>query len=190
MMSPSPSRVCFIHCHSWVQALIYHLQTKGLSEWTLSAWKLSSGQVDEQISVEADLLKAYLRGSPEAIELLSLLGVCVLAISAIKNIYVFDYGQTTMSMAKESLVIEALTQTLICTKKLNLRAIGTGIIRSLLRSHMKPIYRRLSSVQSGGGAPTEDIQAALLLLSTIANHGSAAAHELQGCFNFGLKVFI
>lgn len=93
-----------------------------------------------------------------------------------------------MSTTKESLVIEALTQTLLCTKKLNLRAVGTGIIRSLLRSHMKPIYRRLSLAQGGGGAPAEDIQAALHLLSTMANHGSAAAHEIQGCFNFGLKV--
>lgn len=58
--------------------MVHLFDSKGLSEWTLAAWKLASGQVDELISDEADLLKAYLRGSPEAIELKSLLGVRLL----------------------------------------------------------------------------------------------------------------
>ncbi len=50
---------------------------------------------------------------------------------------------------------------------------------------MKLLYRRLSAAAQ---APADDTLAALHLLTVMADHGSAAAHELQGTFNFGLKV--
>ncbi|KAJ3148549.1 hypothetical protein HDU89_004646 [Geranomyces variabilis] len=163
-----PLHVCLTH-----QGLLATLNTddvdamySGLASFNRSLAKLVQGEVDSEISEEADLLKAYLKGSPEAAEL-------------------FRIWSSLMTNQVERLataVPDVLARVILGSKLVGLFPVGSAVARLVIRDHMTAVYRGLSS----GKHVT--IQSTLRLLAAVAGLRSSTAKELHDTFNFGLKA--
>ncbi|KAI9205645.1 ribosome 60S biogenesis N-terminal-domain-containing protein [Polychytrium aggregatum] len=139
---------------------------EGLSAFDTQLQRLVNDEVDIEISDEADVLRGYLKQSPECSELFS----------------IWKYQQENNVSELEAVIVRAITSIIVLTKRIEKWGIGTAVVRILLRNHMKPVYRNLSS---GKHAVQHS---ALKLLLALASHGAGTTKELHEGFNFSLKV--
>ncbi|KAJ3158556.1 hypothetical protein HDU86_002781 [Geranomyces michiganensis] len=163
-----PLHACLTH-----QGLLATLNTEdvdamysGLSSFNRSLAKLVKGEVDSEISEEADLLKAYLKGSPEAAEMFR----------------IWSFLMTNHVERLATVVPEVLARVILGSKLVGLFPVGSAVARVVIRDHMTAVYRGLSS----GKHVT--IQATLRLLVAVASLRSSTTKELHEMFNFGLKA--
>ncbi|KAJ3178488.1 hypothetical protein HDU87_003562 [Geranomyces variabilis] len=163
-----PRLVCLTH-----NGLLATLNTddvdamySGLASFNRSLAKLVQGEVDGEISEEADLLKAYLKGSPEASELFR----------------IWSFLMTNHTERLATVVPDVLARVILGSKLVGLFPVGSAMARLVIRDHMTAVYRGLSS----GKHVT--IQATLRLLVAVAGLKSSTAKELHDTFNFNLKA--
>ncbi|KAI8916775.1 ribosome 60S biogenesis N-terminal-domain-containing protein [Powellomyces hirtus] len=138
----------------------------GLTSFNRSLARLVYGDVDHEISPEADLLKAYLKGSPEGAELFR----------------IWTLQQTNQLERIAAVIPDVIARIITGAKLVQLFPIGSTIARTVIRDHMVAVYRNLSS----GKHIT--IQSTLRLLVAVAGLRSSTAKELHDIFNFGLKA--
>ncbi|KAJ3057559.1 hypothetical protein HK097_000025 [Rhizophlyctis rosea] len=138
----------------------------GLSRFNRALSRLVRQEVDSEVSGEAELIQDYIKGSPECAELFR----------------VWDYQQNNQIDRLESIIYDVLGHIISALKMAGHRSVGTAIVRSIIRNHMKPIYRNLSS-----GKHTV-IQSTLRLLVSMAGHSQSTTRELQETFNFSMKT--
>ncbi|KAJ3083057.1 nucleolar pre-ribosomal-associated protein 1 [Rhizoclosmatium hyalinum] len=139
---------------------------QGLSRFNYRLKRLASGAVDHEISEESDLLRAYYKSSPEAIEVLTLW-----------------YFQQKHEIARLDIpIMETLSLTITCSRLLGARATGTSLAKTIIRTHMKQLYRNLSSKKHAL------MQVTMRLLAAMVVQSSSCARELFDGFNFTLKA--
>ncbi|KND03819.1 uncharacterized protein SPPG_01275 [Spizellomyces punctatus DAOM BR117] len=138
----------------------------GLSRFNRSLSRLINEDADPQVSVEADLLKSYIKGSPECAELFRL----------------WEFQQANQIDRIAPVLLDVIAHMILSSKLIEMWSTGSAASRSIIRDWMKPIYRNLSS----GKRPL--IQSTLRLLIAVAGFNSATAKELHETFNFTMQA--
>ncbi|KAJ3294460.1 hypothetical protein HK104_003568 [Borealophlyctis nickersoniae] len=139
---------------------------RGLSAFNRTLSKLVREEVDAEVSGEGDLVRAYFKGSPECAELFR----------------IWDFQQTNKVDRLEVIILEVLSRVIPVAKMVGSRSIGTGMVRNVIRNHMKILYRNLSSGKH------VVIQSTLRLLVAVTGYGQGTTRELQETFNFTMKA--
>ncbi|KAJ3138821.1 nucleolar pre-ribosomal-associated protein 1 [Physocladia obscura] len=124
-----------------------------LSQFNYRLRRIVRFVVDYEISEESDLLRAYLKASPE---------------HEIQRI--------------ESTILEVLANVLTAAKLMDLRGVATSLTKEIIRGHMKPLYKAISSKKHSL------IQAGMKLLSALVIQTSGCTRELFDTFNFTMKA--
>ncbi|KAJ3175652.1 hypothetical protein HK101_010603 [Irineochytrium annulatum] len=137
-----------------------------LSRFSKSLGRLVHGVVDHEVSGESDLFRAYIKASPECMELIS----------------IWQYQQEHAVARLETVILDVLANVITVTRFVGgARSIGTGVVRAIIRNHMRPLYRNLSSRKNAL------IQSTLRLLVAMSTQSSSTTRELQETFNFSMK---
>ncbi|KAJ3412602.1 nucleolar pre-ribosomal-associated protein 1 [Chytridiales sp. JEL 0842] len=139
---------------------------KVLTRFSYSLKRLVTGVVDYEVSPETELIKAYVKHSPEFVEL----------------IRVWHYQQENEITRLESVALDVLAYAITATRLIGSRSVGTAVVRSIMRGNMKPVYRNLSSRKH------TLMQSTLRLLVALATQSSSTTKELFDTFNFTLKA--
>ncbi|KAJ3092571.1 hypothetical protein HK102_005609 [Quaeritorhiza haematococci] len=172
------------------------LITQVLEQFSQTLKRILRGDVDYEVSDEADLLHAYLARSAESecndlfqvwsfqqehrikgrLETLVLDTFSLLISTSKYSITCFSSAATSSAFppagpsANAAATITTLKTTIV------------AVIRNIMRSHMKPVYRNLSS------GSLHVVQATLRLLIAMSSFSTSTTKELFDTFNFNLKV--
>ncbi|TPX63386.1 hypothetical protein SpCBS45565_g06637 [Spizellomyces sp. 'palustris'] len=138
----------------------------GLSRFSRSLNRLINEDADPEVSVEADLLKSYIKGSPECAELFRL----------------WEFQQANQIDRIAPVLLDVIAHLILSSKLIEMWSTGSAASRYIIRDWMKSVYRNLSS----GKRPL--IQSTLRLLTAVAGFNSATAKELHETFNFTMQA--
>ncbi|KAJ3013258.1 UNVERIFIED_CONTAM: nucleolar pre-ribosomal-associated protein 1 [Siphonaria sp. JEL0065] len=139
---------------------------QGLTRFNFRLKRLARCVVDHEVSEESDLLRAYYKSSPDAIEVL--------------NLWYFQQKHEIQRL--DIPIMETLSLIVTCSRLLGSRNVGTSVAKTIIRGHMKQLYRNLSSKKHAL------MQVTMRLLSAMVVQGSSCARELFVGFNFTLKA--
>ncbi|KAI8924368.1 ribosome 60S biogenesis N-terminal-domain-containing protein [Entophlyctis helioformis] len=142
------------------------VQEAGLTAFAGLVRKVALEEVDAEVSYESEMLRKWLKASLECADL----------------VRVLDF-QVSSSVPQLEPVINCVAYTLAASRLVGHRSTGTSLARSVIRNHLKMVYRNLSS-----GKPIL-VQSTLRLLVALASHGSSTTRELHESFNFTHKSF-
>ncbi|KAJ3069977.1 hypothetical protein HDU98_006970 [Podochytrium sp. JEL0797] len=139
---------------------------QGLSRLNYRLKRLARGIVDHEVSEEADLMLSYFKSSPDAVEVL--------------NLWYFQQKHEIQRL--DIPIMETLAYLITASRLLGSRAVGTSVAKTIIRGHMKQLYRNLSSKKHAL------MQVTMRLLAAMVVHNTSCARELFGGFNFSLKA--
>ncbi|KAJ3233921.1 nucleolar pre-ribosomal-associated protein 1 [Chytriomyces hyalinus] len=138
----------------------------GFIRFNYALKRLVRHAVDHEVSDESSLVRNYVKTSPETPEL----------------IRIWQFQQKHNIPRLDVLVLDAIGYILLASRMINARSTGTHLARTMIRNHMKPIYKALSSKKHAL------MQAACRVLSALVIQSSSCTRELFESFNFTMKA--
>ncbi|KAI9356524.1 ribosome 60S biogenesis N-terminal-domain-containing protein [Zopfochytrium polystomum] len=138
----------------------------GLHRFHAALRRLAERKVDREISAESDLFREYLKSSPECAELFR----------------IWDFESKNQVEKLQSIVPKVIARAIFASRLVNARATGVTMIRRIVKSYMRIVYRNLSSNRQ----PV--MHGAIVLLSAMSTHTAPCTKELYEAFDFTLKA--
>ncbi|TPX77778.1 hypothetical protein CcCBS67573_g00932 [Chytriomyces confervae] len=138
----------------------------GFIRFNYALKRLVRHAVDHEVSDESSLVRNYLKTSPETPEL----------------IRIWQFQQKHNVPRLDVLVLDAIGYVLLASRIISARSTGTHLARTMIRNHMKPLYKALSSKKHAL------MQAACRVLSALVIQSSSCTRELFESFNFTMKA--
>ncbi|KAJ3356740.1 nucleolar pre-ribosomal-associated protein 1 [Entophlyctis luteolus] len=142
------------------------LNYTGLAKLNWRLRRIENRVVDHDVSNESEFVKSYFKSSPEVTELLRL----------------WQHQQMHDQHRTEIVIVDVIANVLVVSKLVGMKSVGTNLAKSIIRGHMKPIYKYLSSKKNSC------IQVAAKLLSALSSRSPGCTKELYETFNFTLKA--
>ncbi|KAI8826758.1 ribosome 60S biogenesis N-terminal-domain-containing protein [Fimicolochytrium jonesii] len=138
----------------------------GLTAFDRSLARLVYEEVDSEVSNDAELLKAYLKQSPEATELFR----------------IWSFQQENALDRIGSVIVDVIARIIEGSKLVELYPSGLFIARRVVREYMKQLYRGLSSGKNSM------MQSTLRLFVAVARFNPSTSKELVENFNFTMNA--
>ncbi|KAI8617126.1 ribosome 60S biogenesis N-terminal-domain-containing protein [Chytriomyces sp. MP71] len=138
----------------------------GLARFNTALKRIVRLTVDHEVSAESDLVRAYLRVSPEVPEL----------------IRIWNFQQKHEVHRLDIQILDTIAYVLLASRLLNARNTGAHLARTIIRNHMKPLYKSLSSKKHAL------MQSTCRVLSGLVVQSSSCTRELFNTFNFTMKA--
>ncbi|KAJ1327196.1 hypothetical protein BSLG_010538 [Batrachochytrium salamandrivorans] len=151
----------------WVQLLqsdnVQILET-GLNAFVKLSRRVSTEEVDNEVSEEATFLMKWFSTSPDC--------------SGLLRVWAYQVANSVGSLNS---IVDCVAYTLSASRLVGHHSVGTNLAKEVIRNHMKDIIHNI------GCDKKSLVISSLRLLGSLASHGGSITHDVMNSFNFTLK---